>query len=148
MSITYRIEPTDDYLSIIVRGSYVLTEVNVMIAYSFEEAVRCGVTKIFFDISAVEGEIPLMDRYEFAMFLVQTNAEHQRKGTSRMKVALFGTESNVDPGRFGEMVANNRGVDLFVTTEKNNALVWLGISPEKMAQHEGQRRIFDPDIAK
>jgi len=42
-----------------------------------------------------------------------------------MPIAFVGSEAFVDPRRFGEAVARNRGLNLRVFTDMNEALVWL-----------------------
>jgi hypothetical protein len=130
MHLTYQFEQKDGYFSIFASGAYSLEDVKALIVRIFVEAEHDGVRLILLDVSGVTGDIPLMDRYEWAMVLVEQHTAHINKGYPRLKIALYGTEPLVDPGRFGEMVANNRGVDILVTDDKEKAYLWLGIPPE------------------
>jgi hypothetical protein len=42
-------------------------------------------------------------------------------------VAYVGDEPLIDPARFGETVAVNRGALIKVTTDLNEAFAWLGV---------------------
>ena len=104
---------------------------------SMKEAFRrtveiCGVrnqSKVLLDLRNTTGTLSVMERYDVGTFgaelLTRYAVEHQRV----LQSALLGSEELVDPGRFGETVAVNRGAMAKVTTDMREALVWLDVDP-------------------
>jgi len=46
-----------------------------------------------------------------------------------IKLAFVGQAPSMDPARFGMMVARNRGAQVVVVEDVNEALNWLGVTP-------------------
>jgi hypothetical protein len=46
-------------------------------------------------------------------------------GLSKIAIAFYGIEPIIDPDRFGEIVARNRGLNVIVTTETEEATQFL-----------------------
>ena len=72
---------------------------------------------ILVDISEMFGPLDDLARYRFAMAGVSAGLAGP--------IAFVGRGGLVDPGRFGEVVARNRGVNVRVFTEEPEARVWL-----------------------
>ena len=68
-----------------------------------------------------------MDRFKLGEYLSKKRSESP--GTKAIRVAVVGSLPIIDPARFGETVARNRGVIVKVTTELEDALSWLGVDP-------------------
>ena len=72
------------------------------------------------------GAIEDLDRYRFAMAAVEQ--------AITAPIAFLGKEPILDPRRFAEVVARNRGVNVRAFTSEPEARVWLreqtGVSPE------------------
>jgi len=81
---------------------------------------------VFVDAREVFGAPSDLDRYRFAMAAVSQGLTGP--------LAFLGTEPIVDPARFGEAVARNRGVNARAFTNEVEARAWLreqtGVSPE------------------
>ena len=77
--------------------------------------------KVLVDARVTQGSLSIMERFEYATRL----AEHFRG----LKVAFVLHESLQDPGLFGESVAINRGGNIRVFTNLEEACEWLGINP-------------------
>ena len=84
-------------------------------------------SKLFFNAYKVEGKVSTIDRYYFGEFAAFESLEYMRKGLLKIAVSVYGREPIIDPERFGEIVARNRGLNLKVTTNKNEALQFLGV---------------------
>jgi hypothetical protein len=79
-------------------------------------------SKVLIDANNVEGQLSTLDRYEGASFL----SEHHISGPVRITaIAIAGQEPLIDPDRFGETVARNRGVNGRVFTDLDEAVAWL-----------------------
>ena len=47
-----------------------------------------------------------------------------------LQIAVYGHQPFVDPGRFGETVALNRGANVKVSERLDEARAWLGVGAE------------------
>jgi hypothetical protein len=50
-------------------------------------------------------------------------------GNPPLRLAVLGSEEIIDPQRFGESVARNRGMESKVTTDPAEAAAWLEVDP-------------------
>jgi hypothetical protein len=106
-----------DWLVARLSGPFEIDWVISVVA-SIGEALRATPTAaVLVDAIEVYGPIADLDRYRFAMGTV----EHRLSGP----VAFFAKESLVDPQRFGEAVARNRGINVRVFTDELQARAWL-----------------------
>lgn len=78
--------------------------------------------KVLIDANNVKGQLSTLDRYKGASFLSEQNLSGPVRVTT---IAIVGQEPLIDPGRFGETVARNRGVNGRVFTDLDKAIVWL-----------------------
>lgn len=78
--------------------------------------------KILIDADNVKGQLSTLDRYEGASFLSDLTIQSPIK---IMAIAIAGKEPLIDPTRFGETVARNRGVNGRVFLDLDEAIKWL-----------------------
>jgi hypothetical protein len=101
---------------------------------AYDEVIRFAVDHahhvLFLDCRGLEGSLRDLDRYEFAMHTVAHHAAVVQAGGLSPRIAIAGAEPLIDPARFGETVATNRGVWLKVTTSAEDALAWLSTSDD------------------
>lgn len=131
MSIQYEIQVHTDHVCMVCEGDYVLTDALHIIQTALETADRNKLLKILFDWRNVQGQLTTMQRYELAEQGASLYAKMPAAG--RILIAMVNNEETVDPERFGEEVAINRGVPLKVTTDMQEALMWLGIDTDGRA---------------
>jgi len=112
------IEPRPDHLLAVASGSFDHAQLADVLKDIFTASSRHGLRKILIDARTLEGEISLMARYD----LGRIAAELQREP---VRIAVVASEDQIWPDRFGENVANNRGVMAKVTTDIAEALKWL-----------------------
>ncbi|MBA3582541.1 MAG: hypothetical protein H0W44_08845 [Gammaproteobacteria bacterium] len=74
--------------------------------------------KMLFDMRGLEGHLTIAQRYWLS-------SELPHFWDSRLQTAVLGLHHQVLPSRFGEKVANNRGVYLKVFTDYSALLQWL-----------------------
>jgi hypothetical protein len=118
MLMHIEIEPQPAHLHAVVRGTFDHTQLADMLKDIFAASSRLGLRKILIDSRTLEGEISLMARYD----LGRIAAELQREP---IRLAFVVSEDQIWPDRFGENVANNRGVRTKVSTDMAEALEWL-----------------------
>jgi hypothetical protein len=88
---------------------------------------RTNTNKVIVDARKVQGHITTMERFFFASEL----AEHLRG----LKVAFVIQAPKIDPDRFGETVAVNRGGNILVFESMEEAYQWLEVMPVKDANN-------------
>jgi hypothetical protein len=71
-----------------------------------------------------------MDRYNLATLCAKKYLDGKLAGKFPVcRFAYVGSQPLVEPQRFGETVAVNRGINLKVFTEMKEALAWLEAQP-------------------
>jgi len=117
----------DGYLKVSVSGYYSLSEVKKMYTHALEIIIEKELSKIFFDSFAVHGRITTTERFYMGEFAAMEAIKFRNKGLENFTVAFYGKEPIIDPARFGELVAKNRGLKIKVTTDIDEALQFLEI---------------------
>lgn len=92
------------------------------------ECVAGGRSRMLIDCRALSGELSTTDRYSLGKVVAEENAAAMAEG-AQIRVAMVGRDPLVDPHRFGEMVAINRGAAVTITYDLESACRWLGVDP-------------------
>ena len=125
--LKYLFEIKDNYLSVSVSGHFSLADSMKMYTEALGILVDKNLSKLFFDVRKVKGKVTTMDRYYLGEFAALESIKYIEKGLHFYAVTFYGIEPIIDSERFGELVAKNRGLNLKVTSHKNEALQFLGI---------------------
>ena len=118
MSLQFHIEETPHYLAVRVTGESIVDEAWQQYDAIAEHCNRANKNKLLFDFTEAYGEISLWDRC-FIGERAQIFAYH------RIMVVGVARPEQLDPQRFGEMVARNRGVNVRSFPNTEDALEWL-----------------------
>ena len=106
-------------------GAYDLESAKEMFNQAYRITAQQRFNAVLVDAREVAGSTPsTMERFELGVFV----AEHRASGIC---LALVGTEPILDPRRFGETVALNRGGWGKGFTDFDEAVVWLKASISK-----------------
>ena len=129
MNLTVDIQSRKLYLRATVSGSYSLRAAQDAYDDVVRAAVSHGHTRVLIDASAVTGAPTQDERYALGLFV----AAGQRILATRtpavsVQVAVYGRRPLIDPERFAETVAVNRGAKVKVSEQLDEALAWLGVS--------------------
>lgn len=129
MTLTVDLESRKHYLRATVSGAYTLRAAQDAYDRAVKTAVASGHTRVLIDASGVTGAPTQDERYMLGLFV----AAEQRvlaAGTPAVdvRVAVFARPPLVDPERFAETVAVNRGAKVKVSEQLDEALAWLGVS--------------------
>ena len=119
MSIDYQVEVKDDYISVRCQGLY--NQKNLMTI--FDEVLqipgRYDLEVVLVDVREIKGDHPTtLERYQLGVFI----SEHNSLGVC---IVVVGEEPYIDPRRFGETVALNRGARGKVFTDMQVAESWI-----------------------
>ena len=125
--LKYSFKVKNNFLSVTVSGHFSLSEAKIMYADALEYLLKNNISKLLFDAFRVKGVVTTMDRYYFGEFAAFESLKYIGKGLKKITVSICGEEPIIDPRRFGEIVARNRGLNLKVTTNKNESLQFLGV---------------------
>jgi hypothetical protein len=116
--LSLRIESGQGWLVARVDGPYHFAQLMALIP-SIGSAVRAARARaLLLDMTGIAfARMGMSDRFEVAVSFTQQ--------ALLIPVAVVGTEAMVDPRRFGELVAQNRGLAVRVFTEIAAAEAWL-----------------------
>jgi hypothetical protein len=118
MSVKLQIEETLTHLTARFTGAGVAEEGCQEFELIAEHCKRANKNKLLLDITEVHANIFLADRYFFG-------EEMQIFAHYNLKVAVVCSLEQLDPQRFTEKVAQNRGVNLRVFKNVKDAEGWL-----------------------
>jgi len=118
MPFQLQIEQRSGYLGVTFIGAGDVEEAGRQFEIIIEHCKRTKNKKLLVDIRGVEGGFSLLDKY----YLV---GRLWLPASYLVKVATVNTEEKIDPQRFGELVAHNRGLNLRAFTDYETAEKWL-----------------------
>jgi len=132
MSLIQQISAEPDFLHVKVSGSFSLREAKENFIQVLEILTRHKVQKVLLDGREVEGNPEVMERFFYGEFAAESLMQFLSKGVAAETCFAYVLHEPVlDPGRFGETVAVNRGMTLKVFDALEDALAWLQIEPAK-----------------
>ncbi len=110
-------------------GKFSLVEAKRTFIEMLEAIALNKVGKVLFDGRELAGSPIVMERFYYGEFAAQSVAEFTDRGVSRATRFAYVLEvPMLDPGRFGETVAVNRGMLVKAFDNLNDALRWLGMA--------------------
>jgi hypothetical protein len=127
MGLDLQVEPKADYLLITVSGTFDLQSAKNAAERSLALCESHRKSKALVDCRNVTGAVSTIERYHYAAFLAELHARYTVAYGEPLRVAYVGNEPLIDPGRFGENVATNRGAMLKATTDLAEGRAWLGV---------------------
>lgn len=114
----FQVEQMRGYLAAKYIGSGVAEDVWREFGFIAEYCKRTKNNKLLIDGTRFEEKLSITERY----LVAEESLLFARYG---IKVAVVDKPERIDPQRFGELVARNRGVDLSVFTDFQAAEEWL-----------------------
>jgi hypothetical protein len=122
MSIEIETEAKANYMHLHCRGTYSLKAIMELFEKAFDIASREGLKAVLIDGRDVKGVPPTtLERYTFGVHVAELQLDKGRC----IRLAVVANEPIVDPRRFGETVARNRGATIRVFTDIDEAIAWL-----------------------
>ena len=129
MSLRVDFKPHKNYLLALVSGDYSLRSAQDVYDQAIKIAVAGGHSRLLLDASRVTGAPTQDERYMLGLFVAaEQRILASRTPPAEVQVAVFGHQPLIDPERFGETVAVNRGAKVKVSERLDEALSWLGVS--------------------
>jgi hypothetical protein len=130
MSMKLEICPESGFLRVVTMGEFSLEEAKRTFLEILEAVVRCKVEKVLFDGRRIVGEPKTIERFYYGEFVAQAVWRFADRGVSPgTQFAYVLEEPVLDPRKFGETVAVNRGMSVKTFNYVDDALRWLGMAP-------------------
>lgn len=112
------------YLEICIEGTAPL-DIDATLRRIFAACVEHRAGRVLVDFRLVVGDTTTMRRLMFGLAMADLNYAHLAAGDHPVRFAFLGEEPLVEPARLGETVAVNRGVDVRVSTDPEEAMQYL-----------------------
>jgi len=119
MSMQLQMEQMPGYLAARITGAGDEEEAERQFDLIAEHCKRTKNKRLLIDGTGVKTHFSIVDRYYLAKKLWEGFA------LDRVKIAAVNTEEQIDPQRFGELVAHNRNLNLRGFTDFQAAEKWL-----------------------
>ena len=125
MGISLKFEPHEEFLHCKASGDYGFEDACLMLRDVLAESAQRATTKVLVDCLQMDGSPTVIERYGLAEYLAHELIDHLSSRKRFPRLAFLGKEPLVDPNRLGEIVATNRGVQMKVVEQMEEAVKWL-----------------------
>jgi len=125
--LSFDIEPRVGYLHVALSGELELGMAQAKLSEMLVAAAGLRQAKMLIDCSRVTGNWTPDDRYAFGAYLA---AEVQRRSgqfPTLPRIAIYAVAPLMDPNRYTQTVANNRGAQVRASDSVQELLSWLGV---------------------
>jgi hypothetical protein len=138
LAIILEIRPESGFLNVGARGEFSLQEAERTFLEMLEAVARDKVKKVLFDGRRLTGDPDTMERFYYGEFAADSVFKFRDRGIfPYTKFAYVLKEPVLDPLRFGEIVAVNRGMHVKAFDNLEDAVGWLGIAPPNKLDADG-----------
>ncbi len=133
MGMQWKAQFAAGLLEVKVDGEFSLDEAKQSFLQTLDSVGRHGAMKVLIDGRHVKGEPEVMERFFYGEFAAAETARMTSKyNMSRApRFAYVLEEPMLDPRRFGENVASNRGMIIKAFDNREEALEWLQVDSGK-----------------
>ena len=123
----FEVEPRVGYLYAAVSGRFDLAEAQSGYRGLLQAAARYRMTRLLMDCTRVTGDMTVADRLAFGTFMAEEQQRMLGQLPEAPQVAILAAPPIMDPGRFTQTVANNRGVRMRASENLQELRSWLGV---------------------
>ncbi len=121
----FTVERRSGYLYSAVTGELTVASAQDALRGLFAEAMRLGEPRMLIDVSHVNAEWGPQERYEVGAFIAAEVERMAAKFPERPRIALYAVAPLMDPNRFTQSVASNRGAQVRASDSLQELLSWL-----------------------
>ena len=125
MNMQIEMRPESDLLSVHATGEFALEEAKRTFLELMEAVALYKSKQVLFDGRTLVGKPKTMERFYYGEFAARTAARFGKD----TQFAYVLRPPVLDPERFGETVAVNRGMKVKTFESLTEALQWLGTAP-------------------
>jgi hypothetical protein len=131
------IEERPTYLHVIFDGDIDIKQAKEFTTQVLETCGKLRTGNVLMDMRNLRGKPTTMGRWEYAQDLSDQYLKFIIEDKLvPLKLAILGKEPVIDPGRLGETMARNRGMQVKVTSNETDAYAWLEVDPEDERREE------------
>ncbi len=121
------LEPRQGYLHAALSGELTLAGAKAAYTTILLGAARYGQPRILMDCTRLRGTWTPDERLAFGSFMAEEQARLGGQLKAPPQVAILAVAPLMDPGRFTQTVANNRGVRMRASDSLQELLSWLAV---------------------
>ena len=126
LSMLIKVTAEPRFLRVIASGDFTQEQAEKTFLEVIDAVAIHKTAKILFDGREVIGEPTIMERFYYSNFAARTVARYAAEsGKPAPQFAYVLEEPVLDPNRFGEKVARNRGMNMKVFDNLEEAFTWL-----------------------
>jgi hypothetical protein len=126
MSMRQEMRPDGDLLMVCAMGEFSLGEAKQIFLEMMEAVALHATKRVLLDGRTITGNPRTIERFFYGEFAAQTVAQHRTQTPSAAtRFAYVLSEPVLDPQKFGETVAINRGMPVKVFDSLEEAIHWL-----------------------
>jgi hypothetical protein len=123
----YEIELRAGYVYAALSGAFDIGSAKEVYRGVLQVAAAQRQPRILMDSTRITGEMTTADRLAFGTFMAEAQASVLGLLPQGPQVAILAVAPIMDPGRFTQAVANNRGVRMRASDSLQELLSWLGV---------------------
>jgi hypothetical protein len=121
------IQPREGYLYAAVTGEYSLPQAQELYLHILRSALAHRVARVLIDCTRVAGAPLMSERRDFGIFQAEEHDRLRSRMDEELHIVILALPPFFDPSRYGESVAQNRGVKMKAVERLEDALLWLGV---------------------
>ncbi len=125
--LSFDIEPRVGYLYVAASGALELGEAEAKFTEVIAAAARLKQAKILIDCSRLTGSWTPADRYAFGSYLASEVERRASQFPALPRIAIYAVAPLLDPNRYTQTVATNRGAQVRASDSLQELLSWLGV---------------------
>ncbi len=125
--IRYELEQRAGYLYVALEGEFDHPSVQSMYRAVLQAAAARPEPRILLDSTRMRGSLTTEDRMHLGMFMAEEQTRQAALFRQMPQVAILAVAPVMDPGRFTQTVASNRGVRVRTSDSLQELLAWLGV---------------------
>ena len=123
----FDLEQRPGYLYAGLQGEFELASAQANLREFLEAAARLGHSRLLLDSTRLRGSMTMEDRMQFGVFLAQEFSRFAGRFKELPRIAILAAPPIMDPGRFTQTVANNRGAHMRASDSLQELLSWLEV---------------------
>lgn len=129
------------YLLAEVSGTFDVTTATITLSQILAIAYEQKFNKILIDSYTVMGTPNTYDFYSLGYFIADEIRRYYKKEPRFIfKIGFYAMPDLIDPNKFTELLMKNRATNMFVSSNKDAVLKWLGLIGRK--KNNGCARFF------
>jgi hypothetical protein len=125
MALSLDIKTRPGYIQFNVTGQFDMLEAIERFPEVIFACRQYDINKVLIDHRSVEGESAMVQEIIYATGIGELYSQHLAIGGAPLKIAYVGNESFIRSWMPGQDVAESYGLEVFPTTNLNQAIEWL-----------------------